>query len=166
VGLLLLVIGIFLSSISLFGEIGKESVILIFPFLFSYLEGSGGIIITLIFFSLMLLSTFLPWYLTMKRNQDYYIDKSYSYKKFNKPWDQLAETLEFIITSQVPDPLYKTLYLETDGNKIFIKSRKDLKYKKSYSLPSGFNIGNLDYDYDGDYLVIKLHLLRDEEYYI
>ena len=70
-------------------------------------------------------------------------------------------TVEFIITTELPEKVKKTVFIETEETKIQLKSTTDVNFNRSYEIPRGFSLEGIDYDYDDNFLVLKLHLTQE-----
>ena len=70
-------------------------------------------------------------------------------------------TVEYIITTELPDKIKKTVFIETEESKILLKSTSDDTFKRSYEIPTGFGLEGIDYDYDDNFLVLKLLLIKE-----
>jgi hypothetical protein len=70
-----------------------------------------------------------------------------------------SEVLEYMITIKVPSGLKNTVYMdEGEIGVINIYSHIDSTFYRSYDLPSGYEVEGYTFEYEGDYLVIKLKL--------
>jgi hypothetical protein len=50
--------------------------------------------------------------------------------------------------------------IETTGRGVTLRSTKDVGFLKSYTIPDGHLLEELDYDYEDSYLVLRLKLVR------
>jgi len=152
-GLLLIVLGFMVSSIALMPEDG-EGVIVLFPFVFGNVSGLGAAFLSLLFMAVFLGMYILPWYI-MRRQRE-------GFRGFNPVrWDvrpRESEAMEYMITLEVPPRLRKTIYIEGEGGEVRLGSSSDASFHKSYSLPEGFEVDEYNYEYEGDYLVLRLKL--------
>lgn len=112
------------------------------------------------FLTLTSISIIFPWYLLLKRDDGYFFN-SYHKHKLQDFKTSFNETAEYLITLVVPRKLQKTVYIETDDRQLYLKSKVDKNYIKKYNIPEGFDLDSLDYDYDGDFLIMKLFLFRE-----
>ncbi len=160
-GLALLFLGMIVTTIALLPPSGEgEGFVFIFPFFF--VGGVGGwasILLTAIFLGFFLLSFFLPWYMASKRSGPY--EGYFEVKSGNVLRTNSSETMEYMITTELPRQLRKTIYIEADGGSIRLRSKSDDSFEKSYALPEGFEVEEINYEYDDDYLLLKLLLVRE-----
>ena len=158
-GLILISVGLLIASMAFVSEgLDFEGVIVIFPFVFRNVSGGAAIIFTIIFFSFFILTSLLPWYIFSRRSG--LTDRVTNYKRDYHPGGRDSDTMEYIITTELPRRLRKSIYIEADGEEIHLRSTQGEVFLRSYSLPRGFEVDEIDYDYEGDYLVLKLMLKR------
>ena len=158
-GLMLVSGGLLVTSMAFISDgVEGEGVIIIFPFVFGNVNGVTAAIFTLLFFAFFILSSLLPWYVFARRRG--FADGVVNFKHEDHWRSKDSDTMEYIITTELPRRLRKSIYFETDGEEIQLRSTEGESFIKSYSLPKGFEVDEIDYDYDGDYLVLKLILKR------
>lgn len=158
-GLMLITVGLIIASMALVPEgVEGEGVVIIFPFVFGNVSGAAAVVFTILFFAFFLLSSLLPWYIFSRRS-----DLAGDFKTFKREdarWSRDSETMEYIITTELPRRLRKSIYIEAEGEEVHLRSTQGGGFHRSYSLPMGFEVDEIDYDYDGNYLVLKLLLKR------
>lgn len=153
-GMLFIAFGLMITSMAFIPEDG-EGVIVLFPFVIGNVSGTAAAILSLIFLGIFLATSLLPWYMfTRRRRQEVYN----SYRWEVRPPE--SEVTEYMITIEIPKQLKKTVYLEGLGGVIHLRSRLDSSFQRSYSLPEGFEMDDYTYEYDGNYLLLKLKLKR------
>ena len=158
-GLILISVGLLIASMAFVPDsLDFEGVIIIFPFVFGNVSGGAAIIFTIAFFSFFILTSLLPWYIFSRRSG--LTDGVATYKRDDRPWGRDSDTMEYIITTELPRRLRKSIYIEADGEEIHLRSTQGEVFLRSYSLPRGFEEAEIDYDYEGNYLILKLMLKR------
>jgi hypothetical protein len=152
-GLLLILLGFLLVSIALIPGEGGEGIIIFFPFVFRVSGSLALLLSTLLFFVFMASMILLPWYLISRSELG----------GLGEVWTPLRrrsrETTEYIITLEVPRALRNTLYVEVEEGEIYLRSTRDPTFQRRYTLPVGFDVEDVEFDYEGSYLILKL-LLR------
>ncbi len=159
-GLMFVSVGLLVMSMAFISNgVEGESVIVIFPFVFGNVSGVSAAIFTVLFFAFFILSSLLPWYVFARRRG--IADGVASFKHEDHWRGKDSDTMEYIITTELPRRLRNCIYFETDMEEIHLRSTEGESFLKSYSLPRGFEVDEIDYDYEGDYLVLKLLLKRN-----
>jgi hypothetical protein len=153
-GMLFIVFGLMITSMAFMPEDG-EGVIVLFPFVIGNVSGTTAAILSLIFLGIFLATSLLPWYMFMRRRRHGAYN---SYRWEVGPME--SEVTEYMITIEIPKELKKTVYLEGLGGVIHLRSSLDVSFQRRYSLPEGFEMDDYTYEYDGDYLLLKLKLKR------
>jgi hypothetical protein len=72
----------------------------------------------------------------------------------------ITETIEYIITTEIPETLKETIYLEDNLGKIILRSDKNPNFQRSYNIPEGYMIESVDSAYEETYLLLKAKLIR------
>jgi len=111
------------------------------------------------FFALFILSSLLPWYMIKRRGG--LGDRLVAAHPEERPRCRSLDTMEYIITAELPARLRRSIYIEADEEAIHLRSAEDEAFLRSYSLPSGFEVDDIDYSYEGSFLLLKLVLKRD-----
>lgn len=97
----------------------------------------------------------LPWFIFSRRvHVDVFNPEAGEYRSHE------SEVMEYMITIALPRRLRKTIYIEGEGNTIYLRSRADKSFHKVYTLPAGFEVDDCSYEYEGKYLLLKLKLKR------
>lgn len=158
-GIMLVSFGLLISLMAFISDgVDGEGVFIIFPFVFGNVSGVAAALFTILFFAFFILSSLLPWYFYSRRSG--FADGIAAFKHEDRWRSGDSDTMEYIITTELPRRLRKSIYFESDGDEIHLLSTEGESFLKSYSLPRGFEVDEIDYDYDGDYLVLKLILKR------
>jgi hypothetical protein len=151
-GMLFIVLGLMVVSMAFVPSEG-EGVVVIFPFVFMNVGGWAAVALTLGFLGLFLTMSFLPWFLASRWGW---------WRRFGpRNWEYSgSETTEYIITIDLPKGLRKTIYIESGEGVVHIRSSADPTFHRSYSLPEDFDIDTYNYEYESNYLLLKLKLMR------
>jgi len=151
-GMLIIALGLMVVSMAFVPSEG-EGVVVIFPFVFTNVGGWAAVALTLGFLGLFLAMSFLPWFLASKGGWG---------RRFGpRNWEYIgSETTEYIITIDLPKGLRKTIYIESGEGVVYIRSSADPSFHRSYSLPGGFDIDTYNYEYESNYLLLKLKLIK------
>lgn len=158
-GMMLIAIGLIIASLAFVHEgWGGEGFIVIFPFVFGNVGGWATFVFTIIFFALFILSSLLPWYMIQKRGD--LGDGFVTFRREGRPRPRDSDTMEYVITTEIPGRLRNTVYIEAAEEEIYLRSNMDDSFFRSYTLPRDFEVDEIDYDYEGGYLVLKLLLKR------
>ena len=153
-GLLLILLGLILVSIALLPGGEGEGVIVIFPFIFRVPGGVAILLSTLLFAVFVASLLLLPWYL-VSRGGIGEVEEGWTPLRRHRP-----ETTEYIITLEVPRRLRNTMYVEVEEGEIYLKSTRDSGFQRRYTLPAGFDVEDVEFNYEGSYLILKLMLRR------
>jgi hypothetical protein len=153
-GLLLMVLGILIVSISFTPEEGDD-IAPFFPLNTSNMSRVISSILSVALLSLFVIMLVLPRNIFEKR------------RRFKRHFDvfswnthpRTSEEIEYMITIKIPSGIENTVYVdEGEMGVIRIYSHIDSTFYRSYDLPSGYEVEGYTFEYDGDYLVIKLKL--------
>ncbi len=157
-GIMLISLGLIVVSMAFLPEGESEGVVVIFPFVFGNVGGGAAVALTIMFFIFFVISSILPWYMLQRRSG--LDDRFVILNQQGRSWGRDSETMEYIITTELPDELRHSIYIEADQGSIRLRSTEDEDFLRSYNLPRGFEVDEIDYDYEGNYLVLKLQLKR------
>jgi hypothetical protein len=157
IGLMLIAVGLMIISLAMTGDSEGGGAFILFPFVFTNVGGWGIFAILLLMFAFFITSSLLPWYLFSRKGHlsNFLPFKHESASRFRDP-----DTMEYIITTELPEGLRERVYIETGEEEIHLRSIEGDGFLRSYSLPRGFELEEIDYDYEGSYLVLKLRLIR------
>jgi hypothetical protein len=73
----------------------------------------------------------------------------------------VRETIEYMITTEIPEKIKETIYLEDNLDEIVLRSEKDPNFQKSYYVPDNFIIDSVESAYEDSFLLLKVKLVRD-----
>jgi len=150
-GLLLILLGILTVSIALMPGEG-EGIIILFPFAFRVSGRLALLLSTLLFIVFAASIILLPWYLISRGGMD---------EEIWTPLRRRREATEYIISLRVPRGLRGSLYVEVgEDDEIYVRSTRDPTFERSYRIPAGFDVEDVEFDYEGDYLILRLLLRR------
>ena len=158
-GMMLIVIGLLFASMAFVpGGVDGEGAVIIFPFVFGNVGGWTAVVFTLTFFALFILSSLIPWYMIQKRTG--IGDGRVAVHLEGRPRGRRTDTMEYLITTELPGRLRRSIYIEADEEAIHLRSTRDEAFLRSYTLPEGFEVDGIDSNYEGNYLLLKLLLKR------
>ena len=149
---------IVLISTFLIMNINKVEMFTLFPLVLRGLGWSALLIITLRFLTIFALSMILPWLLAFKRSRIYWDEGIYRLNDNSLIRGSVMETIEYLITLEVPRRLKDSIFYEEEYGDLVITSKKDRTFKKTYSLPDYYLIDEIESQYEGNYLLLKLYL--------
>jgi len=155
-GMMLIVIGLLIASMAFIPD--GEGIVIVFPFVFGNVGGWGAAVLTLTFFALFILSSLLPWYMIQRRSR---LNSGFeAIKREGGFRGRDPNTMDYIITTELPERLRRDVYIEAGEEAIHLRSPADEAFLRSYTLPKGFDVDEIHYDYEGKYLIMKLLLKR------
>jgi uncharacterized membrane protein YciS (DUF1049 family) len=161
-GVLFILLGLSLMASSIVAGLPVEGVTIVFPFIVGNVPTAIASLYSFIFFMVLILASLLPWYIHIRTRLNYMVEESTMTIQEGKTQNgESVSTVEYIITTELPDKVKKTIFIETEETKILLKSTTDVDFNKSYEIPKGFNLEGIDYDYDDNFLVLKLHLTQE-----
>lgn len=144
-------------------NVDKASKFTLFPFVFKDWGWNLLIIINLLFFAIFTFGMILPWFLAFNRSRLFWDEGIYRLNDGTLMGRGVMETLEYFITLQVPRKLKDSIFYEEEYGDLVISSKEDSSFRKSYSLPDYYLIDEIESQYDGDYLLLKLYLNKLSE---
>jgi len=160
-GLTLILLGLMVTSWSFI--LGGEATVVLFPFVLSGLSVPATIIMSMVFFTLFAASSILPLYMLLRRSAYSEWDEGiYSIHDSVMSGGDASETVELMITTEVPGGLRESIYIEEGGDKLTLLSSKDPGFVKSYDIPDAYYVDDVESDYEDGYLLIKVRLSRDD----
>jgi hypothetical protein len=155
-GFSLIVLGFLITSFAFFSRgTDGEGPVIVFPSISGNVGGWAMFLISLLFIAFFLSTIFLPWI-------EFYRGRETGLKPLS--WRQIpreSEEMEYMITINVPTPLKKTVFIEEDRNTLHLKSSSDRFFHRKYVLPEGFDVDGFDYEYEDDFLVMRLKLKKN-----
>jgi hypothetical protein len=159
IGIYLIASIILTSSIILFPKLGTR--IILFPFTFEGLNGVTAIMASIIFFVLFTLPSIIPFYLNYHYSRHYvWGDSLFSLNENNSKTNTVTETVDYMITSEVPQKLKDSIDIYDNDTELVIKSISDKRFIKVYPLPENHTVDSLQYEFEGDFLLLKVSLKR------
>lgn len=161
-GLILLFAGLIVTAMALVPGFSEgEGVIIFFPFFVGGVTGWGAALASLLFFAIFFASSLLPLLLSMSGRSLGGVDGGwFPFQSGKMSGVSFVEKTEYIITTELPGNLRESIYFESFDGRFVIKSDRDESFTKSYGLPKGFRVDKVDHEYDDDYLVLKVHLVK------
>lgn len=152
-------IGLFVASFAFIPLTNAK--IVVFPLMFENVNSVTAVMMSLMFFSMFAISALLPLYFSIARNKLYdWNEGIYAPQIRSNHVNNIAESIEYIITTEIPETLKETIYLEDNLGKIILRSDKNPNFQKSYNIPEGFMIESVDSAYEETYLLLKAKLIR------
>jgi len=159
-GVLLVIMGLFIASFAFIPLTGAK--IVVFPFFFENVNSITAILMSLMFFSMFAVVSLLPIYLTMKRSMFYDWDEGiYSIQKSYGSSSNVTETIEYMITTEIPEGLKDTIYIEDNYEEVVLRSEMDPNFQKNYNIPDSYIIDSVESAYEDSFLLLKIKLIRD-----
>jgi len=159
-GFMLVLLGLMVTSWAFIPQGGAT--VVFFPFVFNGVGGPVALLISLIFFTLFSLSSLLPLYLLLRRN-DYTDWDEGLYNLYDSvvSGGNTTESLEYMITTEIPGGLKDSIYLEEDDDSIILMSSKDTNFVKTYNLPEDYHVDEVESEFEGSFLLVRVRLTRD-----
>lgn len=158
-GGILLMMGLFVVSFAFIPLTNAR--IVIFPFVFENVSSITAVLMSLMFFSMFAATSLLPLYISMRRSRHFEWDKGiYTLNEKHFSGGKVTETIEYMITTEVPETLKETIFLEDNLNEIVLLSEKDKEFSRTYSVPDQFIIDSIESAYEDQFLVLKVKLVR------
>ncbi len=131
-----------------------------FPFFIAGSGGTAAFIISMVFFVLFMLSTLLPVYLTLRRGGYTGWDEGIYSIQDGTPLGSFSETIEYMITTEIPQGLKGSIYIEEDDDGLRLLSTSDKGFVRVYDIPSNCLVDDVESDYEDSYLLVKVRLRK------
>lgn len=161
-GILFIILGLSFMASSLVAGLPVEGVTIIFPFIVGNVSTEIASLYSFIFFSIVILASLLPWYIHTHLKPNFNAEESImTIREGRTQSGESIASVEYIITTELPEKIKKTLFIETEETKILLQSTTDKNFNKIYEIPKGFILEAIDYDYEDSFLVLKLHLIKE-----
>ena len=158
-GFLLVMIGLFVTSFAFIPLTNAR--IIVFPFVFENVSSITAVLMSLMFFTMFAATSLLPLFITLQRGNVYEWDAGiYTLNENHFSGGNVTETIEYMITTEIPDSLKDTIFLEDNLNEIVLLSEKDNGFNRAYSIPDQFIIDSVESAYEDQFLVLKVKLVR------
>jgi hypothetical protein len=159
-GSLLIMMGLFVISFAFIPLSGAK--IIIFPLMFENVNTITSVLMSLMFFSMFAITSLLPFYLSLRRNKVYEWDEGIYMLQGNRGYStNITESIEYMITTEIPDILKDTIYIEDNLNEVVLKSEKDPNFERNYNVPDTYIIDSVESAYEDSFLLLKIKLVRD-----
>jgi hypothetical protein len=159
-GFILIMLGLMVTAWALLPA--SDTTIVVFPFIFNSVNSSSAFLMSVMFFAMFSLSSLLPLYLIMRRMGEVEYDSEfYTLQDTAVMGRNSGETIEYIITLDVPKTLKDSIYIEEDEESLTLLSNVDESFVKTYTLPDGFHVDDVESDYEGNFLLVKVSLMRN-----
>jgi len=155
-----MMMGLFVTSFAFIPLSGAK--IVVFPLMFENVNTVTAVLMSLMFFSMFATSALLPLYLSLRRNRDYEWDEGiYTLQETQGSSSNVTEKVEYMITTEIPENLKDTIYIEDNLDEVVLKSEKDPGFQKHYNIPDSYLIESVESDYEDSFLLLKIKLVRD-----
>ena len=159
-GAILVMMGLFVSSFAFIPLTNAK--IVIFPFMFENVNSVTAVLMSLMFFCMFAVTSLLPFYFTLRRNRLFDWDEGiYTLQESHGSGSNVTETVEYMITTEVPEKLKETIYIEDNLDEVVLRSEKDPGFLKSYNIPDSYIIDSVESAYEDGFLLLKVKLVRD-----
>ena len=166
-GVALILAGILLmtAASSLYTDDG-ESTLIIFPFLVK-ISGTAALILTVIYVAISILMVFLPWILISRRFRAVERLARIEYGSIT-PHRVIRKTgmiKDYILTLKMPGFKSEDISIKVFGSTLNVEACRDGKtvFTREYRLPEGYEAESIKYNFEGDFLIIRLKLKRRVE---
>ena len=164
-GVALILAGILLmtAASSLYTDDG-ESTLIIFPFLMK-MSGTATLILTVIYVAISILMVFLPWILISRRFRAAAERLAYGSITPHRVIRRAGMIKDYILTLKMPGFKSENISIKVFGNTLSVEACRDGKaaFTREYRLPEGYETESIKYDFEGDFLIIRLKLKRRVE---
>ena len=164
-GVALILAGILLitAASSLYTGDG-ESTLIIFPFLVK-ISGTATLILAVIYVAISILMVFLPWILISRRFRaaaERLARIEYGSITPHRVIRRAGVIKDYILTLKMPGFKSEDISIKVFGNTLNVEARRDEKtvFTRGYRLPEGYEAESIKYNFEGDFLIIKLKLKR------
>ena len=159
-GALLVMMGLFVTSFAFIPLSGAK--IIVFPLMFENVSSVTAVFMSLMFFSMFAVTSLLPFYLTLRRNRDFEWDAGiYTLQETRGSSSSVTEKVEYMITTEIPDSLKDTIYIEDNLDEVILKSEKDPGFQRNYMIPDSYIIDSVESAYEDGFLLLKIKLVKD-----
>lgn len=159
-GAMLLMMGLFVTSFAFIPLSGAK--IVVFPLMFENVSAVTAVLMSLMFFSMFGVTSLLPFYLSLRRNRDFEWDEGiYTLQETRGSSSNVTEKVEYMITTEIPENLKDTIFIEDNLDEVVLKSEKDPEFQKNYLIPDSYIIDSVESAYEDGFLLLKIKLVRD-----
>ena len=155
-----MMMGLFVTSFAFIPLTGAK--IVVFPLVFENVNAVTAVLMSLMFFSMFAVTALLPFYLTLRRNRDFEWDEGiYTLQESRGSSSNVTEKVEYMITTEVPENLKDTIYIEDNLEEVVLRSEKDPGFQRKYNIPESYVIDSVESAYEDGFLLLKIKLVRD-----
>ena len=159
-GALMIILGLSTAAAGIVAGLPTGGITVVFPFIVGDVSPWISGFYSFLFFVTVATASLLPWYIHTHVKQPYTETGGLTVMEGNLSGGAGFEHVEYVITAELPQRLNKTILVESSGTTINLYSTLDKEFNKRYTIPEGHDLKGLDYDYEEDYLVLRLHLIR------
>jgi hypothetical protein len=138
----------------------SNSTIVVFPFFMFGARGTAAFVLGMAFFLFFMASTLLPVYLALRRGGPAGWDEEIYTMHEGPPLSSFYETIEYMITTEVPQGLEGSIYIEEDEGRLRLLSSRDNGFIRVYDVPSNCLVDDVESDYEGSYLLLRVRLRK------
>jgi len=156
-GLGLIMVGLMVAA---YAVTPSNSTIVVFPFFMFGAGGTAAFILGMAFFVLFMASTLLPLYLALRRGGQVGWDEEIYTMHEGTPLSSFYETIEYMITTEVPQGLEGSIYIEEDEGRLRLLSSRDSGFVRVYDVPPNCLVDDVESDYEGSYLLLRVRLRK------
>jgi hypothetical protein len=159
-GAMLMMMGLFVASFAFIPLSGAT--IVVFPLIFENVNSVTALFMSIMFFCMFAVTSLLPFYLTLRRNSNFEWDEGiYTLQESRGSSSNVTETVEYMITTEIPEKLKDTIYIEDNLDEIVLRSEKDPGFQRNYNIPDSYIIDSVESAYEDKFLLLKIKLTRD-----
>ena len=159
-GFLMIIVGLSTVAAAIVTGLPIKEVTVVFPFIVGVVSPILAGLYSFIFFVTIAAASLLPWYIHTRDKPTCAGNEDVTVMEGNLSSGENFEHVEYVITAELPKRMEKTILIESNGASIHLHSTLDKEFNRDYTIPAGHNLEGLDYDYDEEYLVLRLHLVR------
>lgn len=159
-GLMLLMFGLMVTTFSLVPLTGAR--IIFFPFIFENMNNVSTLLMNFMFLAMFSVSSIVPIYLLFRLQGIHtWNDGIYPINDGSVSSGDVTETMEYLITSEIPKDIRESIYIEEGENRITLLSSKDKAFKRTYNFPEYFHVDVVQSDFEDGFLLVKVSLKKE-----
>lgn len=159
-GLMLLMLGLMVTTFSLVPLTGAR--IIFFPFIFENMNNVSTLLMNFMFLAMFSVSSIVPIYLLFRLQGIHtWNDGIYPINDGSVSSGDVTETMEYLITSEIPKDIRESIYIEEGENRITLLSSKDKAFKRTYNFPEYFHVDVVQSDFEDGFLLVKVSLKKE-----
>lgn len=137
-----------------------NSTVIFLPFLMFGAGGTAASIVGIVFLVFFMASTLLPVYLALRRGGYAGWDEEIYTMHEGTPLRSFYETIEYMITTEIPQGLEGSIYIEEEEGRLRLLSSRDSGFVRVYDVPSNCLVDDVESDYEGSYLLVRVRLRK------